>query len=93
MNSMLKWLPRGVGMRMLGVAGAVGLASGAGAPGNRAYDICMECCHNGVMVRPAGENVVVCPPFIVEKEHIDRIENMGGARYLKRNVMRPLDRS
>ena len=58
------------------LAGAVELASVAGAPGKRAYDIFMECFHNGVMVRPAGENVVVCPPFIVEKEHIDRIVNV-----------------
>jgi beta-alanine--pyruvate transaminase len=26
-----------------------------------------------VLVRPAGENVVICPPYIVEKEHIERI--------------------
>ena len=76
MHSSLKGLPNVISIRTLGLAGAVELASVAGAPGKRAYDIFMECFHNGVMVRPAGENVVVCPPFIVEKEHIDRIVNV-----------------
>ena len=76
MHSGLKGLPNVIGIRTLGLAGAVELASVAGSPGKRAYDIFMECFHNGVMVRPAGENVVVCPPFIVEKEHIDRIVNV-----------------
>ena len=76
MHSGLKGLPNVIGIRTLGLAGAVELASVAGSPGKRAYDIFMECFHNGVMVRPAGENVVVCPPFIVEKDHIDRIVNV-----------------
>ena len=76
MHSALKGLPNVIGIRTLGLAGAVELASVPGAPGKRAYDIFMECFHNGVMVRPAGENVVVCPPFIVENEHIDRIVNV-----------------
>ena len=76
MHSGLKGLPNVIGIRTLGLAGAVELASVAGSPGKRAYDIFMECFHNGVMVRSAGENVVVCPPFIVEKDHIDLIVNV-----------------
>ena len=76
MHSTFKGLPNVVGIRTLGLAGAVELASIAGAPGKRAYDIFMDCYHHGVMVRPAGENVVICPPFIVENEHIDRIINV-----------------
>jgi beta-alanine--pyruvate transaminase len=26
-----------------------------------------------VWVRPAGENIVICPPYIVEDAHIDQI--------------------
>jgi beta-alanine--pyruvate transaminase len=44
-----------------------------GTPGKRAYDIFLECYHNGVMVRPAGENLVFAPPFIVEQSHIDQM--------------------
>ena len=76
MHSGLKGLPNVIGIRTLGLAGAVELASIAGSPGKRAFDIFMTCYHHGVLVRPAGENLVVCPPYIVEKEHIDRIVNV-----------------
>ncbi|PIT72169.1 aminotransferase class III-fold pyridoxal phosphate-dependent enzyme [Limnohabitans sp. G3-2] len=73
MHSTLKGLPNVVGIRTLGLAGAVELASIPGAPGKRAYDIFMDCFHKGVWVRPAGENIVICPPYIVEDAHIDQI--------------------
>ena len=76
MHNGLKGLPNVIGIRTLGLAGAVELASVAGAPGKRAYDIFMDCYHHGVLVRPAAENIVICPPYIVEKEHIDRIVNV-----------------
>jgi beta-alanine--pyruvate transaminase len=73
MHSGLKGLPNVIGIRTLGLAGAVEMSPIAGSPGKRAFDIFMDCYHHGVLVRPAGENLVICPPFIVEKEHIDRI--------------------
>ena len=73
MHSGLKGLPNVVGIRSLGLAGAVELSPIAGLPGKRAFDIYIECFNKGVLVRPAGENVVICPPYIVEPEHIDRI--------------------
>ena len=33
----------------------------------------MYCYHHGVMVRPAAENIVVCPPYIVTEAQIDQI--------------------
>jgi beta-alanine--pyruvate transaminase len=54
----------------------VELASIAGAPGKRAYNIFLDCFHQGVLVRAAGENLVLCPPYIVEKEHIDKMVNV-----------------
>jgi beta-alanine--pyruvate transaminase len=66
MHSTLKGLPNVVGIRTLGLAGAVELAPIAGSPGKRAYDIFMDCFHKGVWVRPAGENIVICPPYIVQ---------------------------
>ena len=71
MHSALKGLPTVMGIRCLGLAGAVELTSIAGAPGKRAYDIFMECFHKGVLVRPAGENLVLAPPYIVDKTQID----------------------
>jgi beta-alanine--pyruvate transaminase len=73
MHSAFKGLPNVIGIRTLGLAGAVELASIAGTPGKRAYDIFMDCFHKGVWVRPAGENIVICPPYIVEDAHIDQI--------------------
>ena len=71
MHSALTGLPTVVGIRTLGLAGAVELTSIAGLPGKRAYDIFMACFHKGVLVRPAGENLVLAPPFIVDKAQID----------------------
>jgi beta-alanine--pyruvate transaminase len=73
MHSAMKGLPNVVGIRTLGLAGAVELASIPGSPGKRVYDIFMDCFHKGVWVRPAGENIVICPPYIVEDAHIDQI--------------------
>ena len=76
MHSGLKGLPNVISIRTLGLAGAVEMSSIPGAPGKRAYDIFMECFRAGVLVRPAGENIVVCPPYIVEKEQLERIVNV-----------------
>ena len=75
-HSAFKGLPNVIGIRSLGLAAAVELSSIAGAPGKRAYDIFMDCFRHGVLVRPAGENIVICPPYIVEKAHIERIVNV-----------------
>jgi len=75
MHSAFKGLPNVIGIRTLGLAGAVELTSIAGAPGKRVYDIFLDCYHKGVLIRPAGENLVICPPYIVEKEHIEKIVN------------------
>ena len=45
-------------------------------PGKRAYDVFMSFLRHGVLVRPAGENIVLCPPYIVEKEQFDRMVNV-----------------
>ena len=78
MHSGLKGLPNVIGIRTLGLAGAVELLPIAGSPGKRAYDIFMHCYHAGVLVRPAAENIVVCPPYTIEKEHIERIVDVVG---------------
>jgi beta-alanine--pyruvate transaminase len=73
MHQGLKGLPNVVGIRTLGLAGAVELAPLAGAPGKRAYDLFLDCFHHGVLVRPAGENIVLCPPYIVDPAQIDQL--------------------
>ncbi len=71
MHTALKGLPNVIGIRALGNAAAVELSSIAGLPGKRAFDIFMTCYHKGVLIRPAGENLVLAPPYIVEKAQIE----------------------
>jgi beta-alanine--pyruvate transaminase len=78
LHASFKGLPNVIGIRTLGLAGAIELSPIAGSPGKRAYDIFMDCFHQGVLVRPAGDVVVICPPYIVEKSHIDQIVNVVG---------------
>jgi beta-alanine--pyruvate transaminase len=70
-----KGLPSVIGIRSLGCAAAVELAPVAGSPGKRAYDIFLDCFHKGSLVRPAGDTLVIAPPYIVEKSHIDTLVN------------------
>jgi beta-alanine--pyruvate transaminase len=51
MHSAFKGLPNVIGIRSLGLAGAVELSSIAGAPGKRAYDIFLDCYNKGVLVQ------------------------------------------
>ena len=74
-HSAFAGLPNVVGIRSLGLAAAVELAPRAGLPGQRGYAIFLECFHNGVLVRAAGDVLVFAPPYIVEREHIDRMVN------------------
>ncbi len=83
MHAGLKGLPNVIGVRTLGLAGAVELAPIAGAPGKRVYDIFLDCYHHGVLVRPAGENIVLCPPYIVEAPQIDQLVSTVAASIRK----------
>ena len=73
MHTTFKNLTNVIGIRSLGLAGAVELAGIAGSPGKRAYDIFLDCFERGVLLRIAGENLVLSPPYIVETSHIDQM--------------------
>jgi beta-alanine--pyruvate transaminase len=73
MHSALKGLPNVVSIRTLGLAGAVELAPAAAGPGKRAYDIMLDCFHHGVWLRAAGDNIVICPPYIVTHVQIEQM--------------------
>ena len=73
LHSTLKGLPGVAGIRSLGLAGAVELAPNASAPGKRAFEIFRSCFQDGVWIRPAGDNLVVCPPYIVTDAQIEQI--------------------
>ncbi len=71
MHTALRGQPNVVSIRAMGNAAAVELTGIAGLPGKRAFDIFMTCYHKGVLIRPAGENLVLAPPYIVEKAQIE----------------------
>ena len=71
MHSTLRGLPNVIGIRSMGLAAAVELAPMPGMPGKRAFDIFLDCFQRGVLVRNAGDVLVLAPPFIVEREHIE----------------------
>jgi beta-alanine--pyruvate transaminase len=85
MHSAMKGLPHVIGIRSLGLAAVVELAPRAGAPGRRAYDIFLDCFQKGALVRPAGDNLVLAPPYIVEKSQIDQLVDTL-AQAIKRSV-------
>ena len=71
-HSRLRGQPHVVGIRSLGLAAAVELAPGP-VPGRRAYEVFMRCFQAGLLVRPAGDNIVLCPPFIIEPAQIEQM--------------------
>jgi len=73
MHSAFKGLPHVVGIRTLGLAGAVELQSRTGLVGQRAFETYLDCFHHGVLVRPAGENLVLAPAYIVEPAQIEQM--------------------
>jgi beta-alanine--pyruvate transaminase len=84
-HATFKGLPNVIGIRSLGLAAAVELAPIAGSPGKRAYNVFLDCFKHGALVRPAGDVLVIAPPYIVEKSHIDTLVNTL-ADAIKRNV-------
>jgi beta-alanine--pyruvate transaminase len=44
-----------------------------GLAGKRAYDVFLECFHQGVLVRSAGENLVLAPAYVVEAPQIEQM--------------------
>jgi beta-alanine--pyruvate transaminase len=83
MHHALRGLPHVIGIRTLGLAGAVELASLPGLAGKRAYDIFLDCFHQGVLVRNAGDNLVLAPPYIVEPAQIDQMVSVLAASIRK----------
>lgn len=83
MHSELKGLPHVIGVRSLGLAGAVELAGRPGLAGKRAYDVFLDCFKQGLLVRPAGDCLVLAPAYIVEPTQIDQMVSVLAASIRK----------
>jgi len=75
-HSTFKGMPNVVGIRSMGCAAAVELAPLPGKPGKRGYDIFLDCFKHGALIRPAGDTLVLAPPYVIEKSHIDQLVNV-----------------
>jgi beta-alanine--pyruvate transaminase len=69
----LRELPHVVDIRHFGLVGGIELAPRPGAPGQRAFDVFLDCFAQGVMVRTTGDTIALSPPLIISAEQIGQI--------------------
>ena len=70
----LKSLPNVLDIRSIGLAAAIDLAPVAGAPGKRGFDAMNSAFHDhDILVRIAGDSIVLAPSLIVTTEQIGEI--------------------
>ncbi|HEY7871417.1 MAG TPA: aspartate aminotransferase family protein [Rudaea sp.] len=72
----LKGLRHITDIRNLGMAAAIDVGNPDGKPGQRPWQISMECWKRGVYLRYSGDNLQLGPPFISEKSEIDTLCNI-----------------
>jgi beta-alanine--pyruvate transaminase len=71
----LKGLPNVIDIRNCGLMGAVEVQPIPGQPTKRATDVFDRCFEKGLFLRAAGSTVVMSPPLIFERQHVDRLVN------------------
>ena len=69
----MRGLPHVVGIRSLGLAAAVELSPSAQGVGQRGYQVFRDCLSHGVLVRSAGDNLVLAPAYVVEPAQITQM--------------------
>ena len=72
-HSAIRVLPNVVGIRSLGLAAAVELSPSDKGAGQRGYAVFLDCLKHGVLVRSAGDNMVLAPAYVVEKPQIEHM--------------------
>jgi beta-alanine--pyruvate transaminase len=74
----LKGSPHVIDLRNIGIMAGIELAPLADRPGQRAYDVFLQCYQRGLLVRAAGDIVALSPPLILTKSHIDEMFGVLG---------------
>ncbi len=74
----LKDAPHVVDIRNIGLVAGIELEPRPGKPGARGYEVFTRCYDKDVLVRVTGDIIASSPPFIIEKEEIDRIFDTVG---------------
>jgi beta-alanine--pyruvate transaminase len=60
-------------IRNFGLAAGITLEALPGEPARRPYEVAMACWHKGFYVRYGADTIQLAPPFVVEKDEIDRL--------------------
>jgi len=71
----LKDLPNVIDIRNFGLAGALQIAARPGEPLRRPYEIALAMWERGFYVRWGGDTLQFAPPFVTQKEDLDRLFN------------------
>ena len=69
----LKGLPNVIDIRNIGLVGGIELAPRTDAPGQRAFDVFLDCFQAGVLIRTTGDTIALSPPLIIERAQIDQL--------------------
>ncbi len=69
----LRDLPNVIDIRNIGLVGGIELAPIAGEPGERAFNVFLDCWDKGLLIRTTGDTIALSPPLIIEPQHIEQI--------------------
>jgi len=69
----LKGAPHVVDIRNIGLLAAIDLKPRDGAPGARGVECANRCYEDGVLIRAAGDTLMISPPLIITEEQIEQI--------------------
>ncbi len=70
-------------IRNYGYAAGITIAAPDGQPARRPYEVAMEMWAKGFYVRYGGDTIQLAPPFIAEREDLDRMINALGESFGK----------
>jgi beta-alanine--pyruvate transaminase len=69
----LRGLPHVIDVRNYGLILGLELASAAGKPGQRAFDVYTKCFERGLLIRQTADILALSPPLIVEPAQIEQM--------------------
>lgn len=72
----LAGLPNVIDIRTIGLMAGIELEPRKGAPGERAYDLFVDCFERGLLIRVTGDIIALSPPLILEPGHIDQMASI-----------------
>ena len=72
----LRGLPHVIDIRNYGLVAGIELASIAGSPGARAFDVYLKCFERGLLIRTTGDIIALSPALIIEPKHIEELFGM-----------------